>query len=83
LTGLAQYLAERLASRPELVSVELEAGAARPVVVIRAHQEDIPEILGRRGRTVRAIRALYAVYAAKTGRRAEISVNPLPPEEAP
>ncbi|MDR2613630.1 MAG: KH domain-containing protein [Deltaproteobacteria bacterium] len=82
MTGLALYLAQGLAGRPDRVRVTLEGEGARPVVVIHAHQDDVPGFFGRRGGTIRAIRALYAVQAAKTGRRADISVNPLPPEEA-
>jgi predicted RNA-binding protein YlqC (UPF0109 family) len=82
LTGLARYLAEGLAARPDRVSVALDASGHRPVVVISVCQDDVPELFGKRGRTIRAIRALYAVLAAKTGRRCDVSVNPLPPEEA-
>ncbi|MDR1037665.1 MAG: KH domain-containing protein [Deltaproteobacteria bacterium] len=83
MTGLALFLAEGLASRPDLVSVALEAGEPRPTVVISASQDDVPELFGKGGRTIRAIRALYAVLAAKTGRRCEISVTPLPQEGGP
>ena len=75
---LLQFLARKLVSNPEEVSVELFVDErAQPVIELIVHPDDLGKVIGRSGRVAHALRTI--VRAAAEGR---VAVDILDTEEA-
>ncbi len=71
---LIEYLARSLASRPDEVRVSESAGENGVLLELRVAEEDINQIIGKKGRTARAMRSLLAAACAKKGGRWRLKI---------
>ncbi|MDR2406075.1 MAG: KH domain-containing protein [Deltaproteobacteria bacterium] len=76
---LIGYIARKLSRHPKLFYIEEKAKPDGSLeYTLYLHPEDLPPIIGRRGRSIRAIRALMAIKSAKSGKRAQLILDSLP-----
>lgn len=71
---LIEYLACSLAGRPDEVRVSKSVGENGALLELRVAEEDINQIIGKKGRTARAMRSLLAAACAKKGGRWRLKI---------
>ncbi len=75
MTDLLSYLARALVDHPDEVSVEpFEEEDNTTVLELRVAEEDLGQIIGRRGRTVGALRTVMRACATKRGGRLLVDI---------
>ncbi len=73
LQDLVQFLATRLADRPDEVRVTVQEGP-QTLYELRVASEDQGRIIGREGRTIQALRVLVGAAARRRGGRATVEL---------
>lgn len=72
---LLAYLARSVVDKPDRVSVEsFEEDHGTTVLELRVADDDLGQVIGRRGRTVAALRAVMRACATKRGGRVLVDV---------
>jgi uncharacterized protein len=72
---LLAFLARALVDRPDEVSVEeFEEDDGTIVLELTVADDDVGQLIGRRGRTINALRQLARAAAVKEGRRVLVDV---------
>ena len=69
-TELLTFLAKKLVSKPEVVSIECHEGARGPVLELTVDADDLGKVIGRGGRVAQALRTLV-----RAGAEGKISVD--------
>jgi predicted RNA-binding protein YlqC (UPF0109 family) len=74
---LARHLLNRLVTRPDRVSIQLdpEPDDLQRLMTVTVHPDDVKLVVGKRGRTVRAIRALMGSAASLSGVATKFTVD--------
>ena len=62
---LVQYIAESLASQPDLVLVQVEDSDRRVSIRLSVADDDMGRVIGSRGRVANAMRTLLRVMGAR------------------
>ncbi len=71
---LVEYVAQKLADKPEEVYVSEIEGETSLVLEMRVSPEDMGRMIGREGRTINAIRSLSRVLGAKMGKKVTLEI---------
>ena len=74
MVELVEYIAKRLASKPEDVKVTSETEEDRILLKLEVAPEDKGKIIGREGRVAQAMRTLLRVAAIKDGSRVTLEI---------
>jgi uncharacterized protein len=75
MTDLLAYLARALADRPDEVRVEsFEEEDGTTVLELNVAEEDLGQVIGRRGRTVGALRTVMRAAATRHGGRVLVDI---------
>ncbi|MBA1437883.1 MAG: KH domain-containing protein [Epsilonproteobacteria bacterium] len=73
---VAQF-AKLIASHPQDVRVEVEAGDEVTEIVLYANQDDIGKLIGKSGKMIGAIKTVISGCKAKDGVSYRINVEPI------
>ena len=72
---LLVYLAQRLVSNPEQVSVTSRAGDDGELVLeLHVAPDDVGKVIGKQGRIARAMRTLVRAASVRDGRRVHVEI---------
>ncbi len=73
---LVEYIVQRLVTHPDEVHVETDTDSRGVIKVsIRAAQDDIGRIIGKRGATINSIRLLTKASAVKSSDRVDVDIE--------
>jgi len=71
---LIEYVVKSIVDNPEEVEVTQIDGESTVVFELRVKQDDVGQVIGKKGRTINAIRTLVNASAAKSGMRAMLEI---------
>ena len=71
---LVEAIAKALVDHPEDVHVRAVEGKQITIFELRAHPDDLGELIGRQGRTVNAIRTILNAAGVKLRRRFTLEI---------
>jgi predicted RNA-binding protein YlqC (UPF0109 family) len=74
MEDLITFVIRSIVDSPDDVSVSLEENGDVVRYNLSVAQDDIGQVIGRRGRTVRAMRTLVRAAAARTGQTVEFEI---------
>lgn len=74
MEDLITFVIRSIVDSPDDVSVSLEENGDVLRYNLSVAQDDIGQVIGRRGRTVRAMRTLVRAAAARTGQTVEFEI---------
>jgi predicted RNA-binding protein YlqC (UPF0109 family) len=74
MEDLITLVAQAIVESPDEVSVSSEENGDVQRYNLTVAQDDVGQVIGRRGRTVRAMRTLVKAAAARTGQKVEFEV---------
>jgi predicted RNA-binding protein YlqC (UPF0109 family) len=73
-THLVSVMAKALVNHPDQVSVEIIVGENTTVFKIHTAQEDLGQIIGRKGANIAHLREIIKIYSSKSKRRAVLEI---------
>ena len=68
------YLVKNLVSNPDKVKVTLEENDGEVELEVRVGEDDVGQVIGRKGNTINALRTITRVVAARLGKRVHLEV---------
>lgn len=72
---LTQFIASRLADKPDAVKVDESLDGDLTVIKLVVDEADKGKVIGKQGKVIKAIRALVGVAASKAGKRAVVEID--------
>jgi predicted RNA-binding protein YlqC (UPF0109 family) len=69
-----EHIIKHLVGHPDNISIETSEKDDKLVFNIRVHENDLGQVIGKKGRTVYALRTLLSAVAAKEGKRTIIEI---------
>ena len=79
MKNLIIYILKNIVNHPDQISVEEKAetynNRERKVFEITVNSEDIPLVIGKKGKTIQSIRNIIKIKAVKDGEYVDVSVK--------
>ncbi len=75
LCNLIEYIASRLVTDPDQISVTAEEQSASVRIHLNVPEDDMGKVIGREGRIARAMRTVLMIGASRRGFRSSLDID--------
>ncbi|MEB3197099.1 MAG: KH domain-containing protein [Candidatus Sericytochromatia bacterium] len=74
MQNVAEVLLKAIASKPEAVGIEVAEDGVRTTLTVTVDEDDVPRMIGRKGRTINAVRTIVKAAGLKSSRQVSLEL---------